>query len=52
MDVDEAIVRDLRLSIYRPRGETDIRRVTLSLDLLVFATLASGKTEPVIALRM
>ncbi len=43
VDVDEAIVRDLRLSIYRPRGETDIRRVTLSLDLLVFATLAFGE---------
>jgi 23S rRNA (guanine745-N1)-methyltransferase len=36
-EVDEATVRDLRLSIYRPRGAADVRRVTLSLDLLLFA---------------
>jgi 23S rRNA (guanine745-N1)-methyltransferase len=36
-DVDESIVRDLRLSIYRPRGQKAIERVTLSLDLLRFA---------------
>jgi 23S rRNA (guanine745-N1)-methyltransferase len=36
VEVDEDVVRDLRLSIYRPRGATDIRRVTLSLDVLVF----------------
>jgi 23S rRNA (guanine745-N1)-methyltransferase len=35
--VDESIVRDLRLSIYRPRGEMTLPRVTLSLDLLLFA---------------
>jgi len=36
VEVDEAAVRDLRLSIYRPRGGTDMRTVTLSLDLLLF----------------
>jgi 23S rRNA (guanine745-N1)-methyltransferase len=35
-DVDESIVRDLRLSIYRPRGSTGIMKMTLSLDLLRF----------------
>src|SRR5258708_11476476 len=43
VDVDDAIVRDLRLSSYRSRGETDTRRVTLSLDLLAFAPRAFGE---------
>lgn len=37
VEVDAETVRDLRLSIYRPRGGMDVGRVTLSLDLLVFA---------------
>lgn len=39
VDVDEEIVRDLRLSIYRPRGGMSMQRVTLSLDLIVFTPL-------------
>ncbi len=39
VEVDSETVRDLRLSIYRPRGGTDVARVTLSLDLLVFAPM-------------
>jgi 23S rRNA (guanine745-N1)-methyltransferase len=35
VDADEDLIRDLRLSIYRPRGATNIKRVTLSLDLLL-----------------
>jgi 23S rRNA (guanine745-N1)-methyltransferase len=38
-EVDEATVRDLRLAIYRPRGPADVSRVTLSLDLLLFAPI-------------
>ncbi len=36
-EVDESIVRDIRLSIYRPRGDVTLSRVTLSLDVLRFA---------------
>ena len=42
VEVDSETVRDLRLSIYRPRGGTDIGRVTLSLDMLVFAPVQSA----------
>ena len=45
-DVDAAIVRDLRLSIYRPRGEVNLTRVTLSLDLLRFAAHPRARSEP------
>jgi 23S rRNA (guanine745-N1)-methyltransferase len=37
IDADEDLLRDLRLSIYRPRGATNVAHATLSLDLLLFA---------------
>jgi 23S rRNA (guanine745-N1)-methyltransferase len=42
-EVDEATVRDLRLSIYRPRGSAAVSRVTLSLDLLLFAPVSAPR---------
>jgi hypothetical protein len=45
-EVDAAVVRDLRLSIYRPRGEVNLTRVTLSLDLLRFAARPRARSVP------
>jgi 23S rRNA (guanine745-N1)-methyltransferase len=44
--VDPATVQDLRLSIYRPRGEVNLTRVTLSLDLLRFAARPPARSAP------
>jgi 23S rRNA (guanine745-N1)-methyltransferase len=41
-EIDEDTARDLRTAIYRPRGETRIARVTMSLDLLLFDTGRAG----------
>jgi 23S rRNA (guanine745-N1)-methyltransferase len=44
--VDADLVRDLRLSIYRPRGEVNLTQVTLSLDLLRFAARPRARPAP------
>lgn len=41
-EIDEDTARDLRTAIYRPRGETRIAKVTMSLDLLLFDTRRAG----------
>jgi 23S rRNA (guanine745-N1)-methyltransferase len=45
-EVDADIVRDLRLSIYRPRGDVNLTRVTLSLDLLRFGARPRARSAP------